>query len=191
MSDSELKPLDPATWVERYGDALYNFAISRVFAAEVAEDLVQETFLSALKTYQNFRGESSEKTWLIAILKRKIVDHYRRKTRDNEDLTDFEPDSSFARNGDEKGHWLRPKLPRNWSTDLNTLMDNDEFVRVFEKCLAALPPKWASCFALKNIEEMDTEQICKELDITPSNYWVILHRARLRLRECIQKNWLR
>lgn len=187
----ETNTLQPHTWVANHGDALYNFALSRVFSSEVAEDLVQETFLSALKTYQNFRGESTERTWLVAILKRKIVDYYRRKTRDSEDLTDFEPEhTSFAKDGDAKGHWLRPKLPKQWTADLDTLMDNKEFMTVFEKCLANLPPKWASCFAMKNIEEMETDQICKELDITASNYWVIIHRARLRLRECIQKHWL-
>ena len=181
--------LNPEIWVEEYSDALYNYAMARVMSEEYARDLVQETFLSALRTYENFRGESSEKTWLIAILKRKIVDYYRKQSRARVQSIDGGSADYFAEDGDRQGEWLLEKAPKSWTDDLGQLMDNEEFMHVFSHCLSKLPEKWAACFAMKNLEDYDAAEICKELDITPSNYWVILHRARLRLRECIEKSW--
>lgn len=181
--------LSPENWVDDYSDILFNYAISRVFSSEISEDLVQETFLSALKTYTNFRGESTEKTWLIAILKRKIIDHFRRKSRKKEHNVDFQEPSNFEKDGKEKGHWLRAKAPKSWNCNADTIIENEEFLRTFQQCLSRLPQKWSHCFTLKNMEEMEAEEICKELEISSSNYWVILHRARLRLRECLEHSW--
>ncbi len=191
ISIMESFKLQPETWVGNYSDMLYNYAISRVFSSEIAEDLVQETFLSALKTYKNFRGESTEKTWLIAILKRKIVDHYRKKSRGKEQSVDFQDSGPFEKDGERKGHWIESRAPKSWSENLETLMENEEFIGVFKKCLAHLPAKWANCFSMKNIDDLEAETICKELGISSSNYWVILHRARLRLRECLEKTWMK
>lgn len=178
--------VEPDKWVERYSDMLYNYAFSRVSAAEIAEDLVQETLLAGLRNLKGFRNESTEKTWLFAILKRKVIDHYRKKSRNQERNSNFS-DAPFS----EEGGWVADKSPRDWSTDLDTLLDNEEFMVVFGQCLARLPEKWSACFTLKNLEDYKAEDICKELDISASNYWVILHRARLRLRECLEVNWLK
>lgn len=182
-------------WLERYGDYLFNFAITRVSDAEKAEDLVQETFLAGLKGKKNFQGKSSERTWLISILKRKIIDTYRKRASSKESsLTAFEnsvSDSDFYRTDDPfKGHWLEGKGPHSNSFLPEGEIENEELRRIIEKCIELLPPNLASVFIMKMIDEDPSDEICKELDITSSNLWVILHRARLKLRNCLEINWL-
>jgi len=182
-------------WLERYGDYLFNFAITRVSDAEKAEDLVQETFLAGLKGKKNFQGKSSERTWLISILKRKIIDTYRKRASSKESsLNAFEnsvSDSDFYRTDDPfKGHWLEGKGPNSNSFLPEGEIENEELRRIIEKCIELLPPNLASVFIMKMIDEDPSDEICKELDITSSNLWVILHRARLKLRNCLEINWL-
>lgn len=178
---------DPTQWVERYGDYLYTYAYYRVGSAEVAEDLVQDTFIAALNARQSFRGESSEKTWLVSILKRKIIDHYRKETRSREEPGD-DRYSPFVDEGPDRGKWDVQHRPADWTTE-TTDMDRETFYQVLELCLSLLPERWSGVFRLKTLEELPTQQVCKELGITSSNFWVIMHRARLRLRECFEKNW--
>lgn len=192
MATPELKP---ELWIDRYSDALYGYAVARVSKTEVAEDLVQETFLSALKARDSFLGNASEKTWLIAILKRKIIDYYRKKSTQSElsildkDQKDGFMNHFFDADGSSEGHWTGNAAPTGWRKDLETTVEAEEFNNTLKGCLDKLPEKAAAVFVLKNMEDMDTEEICKELSITPSNYWVLMHRAKLQLRECIQKNW--
>lgn len=187
--------LQPERWIERYSDALYGYAVARVSKTEVAEDLVQETFLSALKGRDNFLGNASEKTWLTAILKRKIIDYYRKKSTQSElsildkDTKDGFMNHFFDNDGGSEGHWTNTAAPTSWKKDLETEVEAEEFNNTLKSCLDKLPEKTAAVFVLKNMEDLDTEEICKELGITPSNYWVLMHRAKLQLRECIQKNW--
>lgn len=187
--------LQPEQWIERYSDALYGYAVARVSKTEVAEDLVQETFLSALKGRDSFLGNASEKTWLTAILKRKIIDYYRKKSTQNElsildkDTKDGFMNHFFDSEGSSEGHWTGNAAPAGWRKDLETAVEAEEFNNTLKACLDKLSEKTAAVFVLKNMEDMDTEEICKELGITPSNYWVLMHRAKLQLRECIQKNW--
>ncbi len=178
--------LHPELWVKNYGDLLFNYTIAKVLSAEVAEDLVQETFLSALKSKDNFRGNSTEKTWLIAILKRKIIDYYRKKTRDNKIITEDYP-SPFHSSGANEGSWIESRAPAEW--DMKALDGDDEFMKIFKYCLSLLSPKAAAVFSLKNIEDCSSDEICKELDVSLSNVWVLLHRAKLKLRDCIEKRW--
>lgn len=191
-----LNQTDPKKWVDEYGDALYSFAITRVMNPEIAEDLVQDTFLSALKGLKDFEQKSTLKTWLISILKRKIIDYFRKKSTTHEKLTDdlsrnWEPKTSpFLSEGEMKGAWKPDRLPKHWDFDEDRPIEQKEFYKILHKCLSFLPPKWASCFVMKVMDELPTEEVCKDLKITTSNLWVMLHRARHQLRECMEKNWL-
>jgi RNA polymerase sigma-70 factor (TIGR02943 family) len=186
--------LEPDKWIERYADALFSYTYARINRQDVAEDLVQDTFFSALKAKDSFQFNSSEKTWLIAILKRKIIDYYRKKSTQNE-LNIFDRDAKddfmnhfFDAEGSKDGHWS-DSGPKEWRKDFETTVESDEFYSILKNCLGKLPEKWAAVFTLKNMDDLDSEEICKELQIAPSNYWVIMHRAKLQLRECMDKNW--
>lgn len=179
----------PSKWVNEYGDYLYLFAYSRVNSKEIAEDLVQETFLSALKGLSSFRGESTELTWLSSILRRKVIDHYRKSSiRKETPASQFS--TPFQDGNDEEGHWIMERAPKDWQAKTEDPMQGREFQKIMDLCLSLLPDKWKSVFVLKVLEEMQSEAVCKELGCTTSNLWVILHRARLQLRECIENKWL-
>jgi RNA polymerase sigma-70 factor (ECF subfamily) len=187
--------LNVSEWVSLYGDYLYNYALYRVNDADEAKDLVQETFLSGLKGKDAFRGESSEKTWLLTILKRKIIDYYRKKSVQSiQTSIDSETvaagyDQFFRNDGDLENNWTDEGKPKTWSTDGLQRMETKEFYEVLNKCLSLLPRKWAAVFCMKNMEEMETEIICKELNVTASNYWIMMHRSKLQLRKCIETDW--
>ena len=155
---------------------------------ELAEDVVQDTLVAALQAAAGFAGKSSVKTWLTGILKHKIVDEIRRKkaapsfsTLDEEcQIDDF--DALF----DETGHWDNP--PANWGSPEGAL-ERREFFAILELCLDKLPPNTARVFVMREVMELDSAEICKELAITATNLWVIMYRARMSLRECLEKNW--
>lgn len=185
--------LEPEKWIQRYGDALYAFAMMRLRKPEVAEDLVQDTFVSAYKAKDSFLANASEKTWLISILKRKIIDYFRKKSTQNE-LNIFDKDAkddlmNHFFDKETSGSWTEAGAPQQWGRDFETAVESKEFQEILQNCLGKLPQKSAAAFTLKNFEDLSSEEICKELDITPSNYWVLMHRAKLQLRECLQKNW--
>jgi len=181
---------NPNNWVNLHGDYLYNYAYSRVQSKETAEDLVQESFISALKSINSFRGDSSELTWLIAILKRKVIDYYRKLSRKKETVAS-QFSTPFQENGDFEGHWILDRGPKDWQIKHDDPMRQSEFIFILEICIAALPEKWRSVFVLKVMEEIKSEEVCKEIGCSSSNLWVILHRARLQLRECIENRWLK
>ena len=179
--------MNPATWVDLYGNYLYNYAITRVYDQVTAEDLVQDTFYSAVKAIDKFEGRSTIKTWLTSILKRKIIDQYRKNARNKEDAV-LDNASFFQTEGILKGHWEDEELPTDWAADI-AIEDSTEFYKVLQSCLSHLPEKMAAVFTMKEVDELSTDEICKELDITPSNLWVMIHRAKLKLRKCIEKKW--
>jgi RNA polymerase sigma-70 factor (ECF subfamily) len=182
--------LDPNHWVDNHGDYLYNYAYSRVQSKEIAEDLVQETFIAGLKAMKSFQGRSSEITWLISILKRKVIDHYRKvSTKKEVSSSDFA--KPFQEKGVHEGHWIMERAPKTWGSDLDDPLNQKEFRHILEVCLSLLPDKLKAVFVLKFIEEINSDEVCKELECTPSNLWVMMHRARLRLRECIELKWLK
>ena len=196
MPDSEGHLLEPQSWVERYGDYLFNYAVVRVNDREKAEDLVQETFLAGLKAKDRFLGKSSERTWLTSILKRKVIDIYRKQYSSKESSLDaYEIDVSdgdFYRSEDPfKGHWLEGKGPNSYSLLPEGEMEQEELARFIQLCIEALPQNLAAAFIMKMVDEEDSDTICKELGITPSNLWVMLHRARLRMRNCLENKWLK
>jgi len=195
MTEENKHILEPHRWVERYGDYLFNYAIVRVNEREIAEDLVQETFLAGLKSREGFRGESSERTWLTSILKRKIVDTYRKKNTSKESsFGEFEHtflDGDFHKSGDPmKGQWLKGKGPNSNSLLPEGDLERAELMKYIRLCIGNLKPQLAAVFIMRMIDEEDSDTICKELGITPSNLWVILHRARLKMRDCLEKKWL-
>ncbi|GET33110.1 hypothetical protein PbJCM13498_19730 [Prolixibacter bellariivorans] len=188
MEEKSSSKLSPEKWLDLHGDYLFNFAVSRVFSPDLAKDLIQDSFVSALHNQSSFRGESSERTWLVAILKRKIIDHYRKQNvRKEEPIADSS--SPFRQEGILKGHWDEMHAPQHEFVEKDNLYDNNEFMRILNYCLSLLPPRLAAIFSLKVVEEMDTEDVCKEMDVTPSNIWTMLHRSRLKLRACIERNW--
>jgi len=199
MSDvvSKMSILNPEKWIDNHADYLYSFAYNRVNDRETAKDLVQETFLSALKAREGFKGEASEKTWLVSILKRKIIDLYRKNAaypqQSFEESEQYKVAYShyFTESEFIKGEWNKPNGPKPWNVSEKNTIEQKEFKHILAQCLSKLPKVWSSVFALKYIEEEESENICKELDITSSNYWVIIHRAKLQMRECLEKNWIK
>jgi RNA polymerase sigma-70 factor (TIGR02943 family) len=174
--------LDASRWVDEHGDALYRFAILRVRNPELAGDLVQDTFLSALKAREGFRGNSTVRTWLIGILKHKIIDHYR-KFRVEVLTSDMPPETEAA----DVEH-TTPLAPR-WNEAPSRLVENREFWAVFTRCLEALPEAHRRAFSMREFDGLDGEEICKVLEVTSTNLWVMLHRARARLRKCLEMKW--
>lgn len=180
-------PLAPDRWLDEHGDVLFRFAKVRVGRSDAAEDLVQETLLAALRGQQQFRGEADERTWLLAILKRKVVDHLRRRQRESP-LTGLEqPDEWVDGLFDQGGRWK--VAPGNWELGPGAALERAEFWTVFTDCLGKLPQRMAGVFSQREIDQLSTEEICKDLAITPTNLWVMLYRARLRLWKCLDANW--
>jgi len=180
--------LDPSNWLNDHGDYLFSFALSRISKRDVAEDLVQETLLSAFQAKEKFRGGSSERTWLVSILKRKIIDHYRKQSRNPESPTeDFS--MPFHKGGAKDGQWIMDHAPTSWEEEV--LQDDGSLMEIIQYCISLLAPKMAATFNMKTLDEISTEEICKELDISESNLWVLMHRARLQLRECVENNWFK
>jgi RNA polymerase sigma-70 factor (ECF subfamily) len=189
------KTPDAVAWVDEYGDYLFKFAAYRVRDTSAAEDIVQDTFLAAIKAYAKFEGRGSERTWLVGILKHKITDHFRRVTREapiGEDAADsFENPGLFRTEGEWTGHWDANHAPSEWHTSPAELVEKGEFWEVFHACLSPLPDRTASAFTLREVEGLKSDEICAVLNITVSNLWVMLHRARLHLRNCLEVNWFR
>jgi RNA polymerase sigma-70 factor (TIGR02943 family) len=185
---------DPNIWVDEYSEEFFRFAIYRVKNREVAEDLVQETFLSALKSLNNFRRDCPEKSWLYNILRNKIIDHFRKKTnqeiKQSSTAVETDDDSFFMQYFKKGGQqWSSGAAPENWDIAADKILEREEFMQFLMLCISLLPETWAKVFSLKNIEDSSTKEICKELDITPSNLWTIIHRAKLQLRGCLEKRW--
>ena len=188
MSEPAGHTLQPEKWIELYADYLFKYAVTRVSQRDVAKDLVQETFLSGLKGKDHFRGDASEKTWLVSILKRKIIDHYRKINSakgKKEVRMDFYPD------GENKGHWIEERVPQSWDHSADRKIENEELKEVLNFCIRQLPEKYRIVFLLKTEKNFETEEICNELGITASNLWVMVHRARLQLRKCMEENWFK
>ena len=178
--------LNPNLWVDSYADYLFNFAVVRVSDTEVAKDLVSETFLAGLKSAKNYKGDAAERTWLIAILKRKVIDHYRKS---NSIKGKAEVRMSYSSGNDSDGDWLEEQVADPFSILENSALENEELGLAIQNCIDKLPKKQAMVFTMKTIQGVSTEDICNELDINPSNLWVMIHRARTALMECLNKNW--
>ncbi|WP_242085452.1 sigma-70 family RNA polymerase sigma factor [Aestuariivivens sediminis] len=177
--------INPKKWIDLYSDYLFNYTISRVSDREIAQDLVQDTFLAGLKSMNNFKGEASERTWLISILKRKIIDYYR-KINSKKGKAEVR---MIYNDTENEGDWLEERVADPFDKNAEDKLQNSELGDAILNCLSKLPPKQAEVFKMKTIQGFETEVICNELDITPSNLWVIIHRARTAMAECLKQNW--
>ncbi len=177
--------LNLTEWVESYTSDLYSWALHKVSDPEQAEDLVQDTFLAAAEKIQEFKGDSAPKTWLFSILNHKIIDYYRKKVKQPVKMEN----QVFSTFFDEEGSWKVEKRPVEWNDEDSHLLDDVEFQEVLKKCLYELPEKWSTCVKLKYLMNKNGEDICQELDIAPTNFWQIVHRAKLQLRNCVEDNW--
>jgi len=166
---------------------LMRFAVLQLRDEQSAEDAVQDTFLAALQGHENFSGRAQLKTWLVSILKNKIVDRIRKRSREAPlvEVSESESDD-FDALFQADGHWQ--EAPSNWGNPEASLQQS-RFYDVMELCMKALPENLARVFTMREILEMETEEICKELAMSTSNCWVVLYRARMRLRECLQLRW--
>lgn len=180
--------VDPIDWVNEYGDGLLRYALTFVRDKSVADDLVQETFLAALKSRNAFTGRSSEKTWLFGILRHKAID-YLRKCR-TEHQTESRDELDFVESTRVLPElWRQDLIPTDWRSDPNANAQQAAFWGIFNNCLSELSPRMANAFMLREMEGMSAKEICEVLNLTESNYWVVLYRARTILRRCIEKNW--
>lgn len=184
-NDSAVVAANPEVWVDQYGDYLYRYAFSRLRKTNAAEEVVQETFLSGIRFHNKYTGAGTERAWLLGILKRKIVDHVRRRTRyDRDGLSEDSNDPSSAL-FNQQGRWRDGSIPALPDDQVASM----ELWDVVKDCLKHIPAGQADVFVLSVMEEMDADHICKELEISQSNLWVRLHRARLALAKCVGSKW--
>lgn len=178
---------DPEGWVETHGDVLFRYALARLGNATAAEDVVQDTLVAALRSRETFRGESAERTWLIGILRHKLIDHLRRRCRELPLSADEEGDAVVDHMFVADGHWRNP--PASWDGDPARLSEDREFWEIFARCRDALPERQSALFTLRTFEDADPEALCQEFGVSATNLWVLLHRARTRLRACLEEHW--
>lgn len=167
---------------------LQRYALLHLRDPSLAEDAVQDTLLAALAQGDRFQGRSQLRTWLTGILKHKIIDLFRSRSRGLpvDALALGEEDDSAAGSFNPKGRWIDP--PAEWGQP-DTALESSQFWRVYQQCCQAMPERHALVFSMREVMDMSSEEICKELDISATNLHVILYRARLSLRSCMTKNW--
>ncbi len=194
---------DVLEWFDTWGAELLRYAASRLRDPHIAEDLVQEAFLAAWKNHQQFTGQSSAKTWLIGILRRKLADHYRREHRgtptadpnrpEHHTRSEHTDDEGMEDSGrpfqffDQRGHWT-VRL-EEWPGKRDECVERAEFWTVLRSCISKLPAGAAAAFIFRAMDQLETNQICEMLRVTPSNLGVMLYRGRLALRHCVGKKW--
>ena len=179
--------------MDLHGDYLFKYALMRLRDPARAEDAVQETFLAALKGGKTFAGRSAEKSWLVGILKNKIFDHYRKASRETSftDLDFYADEESdrFVADGLGRGGWIHELGPAEWASNPGSGLDNELFWKTFHHCAGKLPKNVSAVFCLREMDGVDSKVICAQLGISESNLWVMLHRARMALRRCLEINW--
>ncbi|MDB4533821.1 sigma-70 family RNA polymerase sigma factor [Vicingaceae bacterium] len=174
--------IDPEEWLDKYGDALYRFALARVCDPDAAEDLVQETLVSAFRSAEKFEGRSEEKTWLIGIIRRKIADHFQKVGREKS-FRNVEADLQSM-----SDDWLCPAMS---AKAFESSLEKAEFWEAVETCIRELPTYLREAFVQRiTNDDLSVSQICDELGISSQNFGIRLYRARLMLRYCIEKRWL-
>jgi RNA polymerase sigma-70 factor (ECF subfamily) len=172
-------------WVEQYGDFLFRYALKRLRDENAAEEVVQEAFLNGIKYYSQYSGKGSQQAWLLGILKRKIIDFIRKRNKHKHDQSDeHDPSNQLF---DQHGNYH--KDASSWSSSPDRNLQSSELWAIVKGCLTHLPQSQADVFTLSVMEELDSDQICKELAITQSNYWMRMHRARLGLANCVGSQW--
>ena len=187
MTAEPSEAVDPSQWVDEYGDYLYRYAFSRLRDANAAEEVVQETFLAGVRYLEQFSGKGSIQGWLTGILKRKIVDFVRARNRHNR-TSSWEDGPNLAEQlFDATGGWKSYAF--SWSPTPEQKIEMGELWGIVQDCLSRLPKGQADVFMLSVMEELDSDEVCRQLDISPSNFWVRMHRARLGLASCVGTKW--
>ncbi len=178
-------------WVDDYTDDLLNWAYQKTSNLSLAEDLTQDTFLVAHQRMDHFRKESTPKTWLFAILKNKIIDYYRRQFKQpaSVSINHVREEGFTPFDSDEK--WISHHAPAHWERNDQQLLDNPDFSKTLEYCMEVLPSKWRLALELKFFQEKKGDAISQELGMSTSNYWQVVHRAKLQLRDCLEVRWFK
>jgi RNA polymerase sigma-70 factor (ECF subfamily) len=179
---------DPDRWVEEHGDCLYRYALVRVRRTEVAEDLVQETLLAAIRTQESFAGRASERSWLVGILKNKVCDHFRKLGRETTftDLEFFQEEHGDK--FDQDDFWIHENGPVEWPR-AGEALERSEFWAALQSCVGKLPTRVAAVFTMREMDDVPSREICEQLKVSDANLWVMLHRARMALRQCLEMNY--
>lgn len=178
---------DPSAWLDQHGEALFKYAFIRVRNEAAAEDLVQETLLSALQAIDRYQGQSSERTWLIGILKHKTIDYFRKSSRevqfeDDAQIDEFTNANVYDANGQltiEIKSWAKPEKE----------LEKDEFWQTVHKCVDSLPQRFGTIFLLREVDGLETDEICTLMDMSKSNLWTTLSRIRKKMQRCINITW--
>ncbi len=180
---------DPDQWLELYRDILYRYGFARVRDSCIAEEMVQETLLAALRSKDGFAARSSEKTWLIGILKHKILDYFRYTAKERSMSDDVQSSADIENDYfDQSEHWLIDSS--SWfMTDHR--VEQEQFLSVFEQCMSRLSPRMAQLFILSELDGIESRKICELMSISSlNNFWVMMSRTRMQLRHCLHINWL-
>lgn len=187
----EISVLTDTAFLNDLRRQMLKFATLQLSDSHLAEDAVQEALIGALKNAKSFAGRAALKTWVFAILKNKIADVLRQKQRlvdASSLLREDEEKEDFSELFDQKGFWQKDERPASWGNPQDSLHQN-QFWKVFEICLEGLPGHQARVFMMKEFVELDSQEICATVGISTNNLNVMLHRSRLRLRECLENNW--
>lgn len=182
----------PAGWLEAHGDCLYRYAMFRLRDPTAAEDVVRETLLTTQQSVPTSKDNSSERARLIGVLRTKILDHLRRIDRPREEptigikITAYDP---FKSSGEWIGHWREDMAPTQWQIDSISEQKRNELWESLDRCLSELPSDMSLAFTLREIDGLSSEEVCEALNISRSDLWLLLHRARMRLRNSLEAKW--
>jgi RNA polymerase sigma-70 factor (TIGR02943 family) len=179
-------------WVNQFSDELFSWALYKTSSKETAEDLVQETFLAAFHKIDTFQGKSQPKTWLFSILNNKVIDYYRLSAKTTKQTFSISENSGYELSDglfNETENWKNNDINPIWDQE-EELLDNPEFNNIMQDCMEDLPQKWKFAVTSKYLTDKNADEICQELEITSSNYWQIVHRAKLLLKKCLEMKWL-
>jgi len=187
QATDEVPMADPAGWVDRHGDGLYRYAMLRLGDPDRAADVVQETFLHALRSFGSFSGRSSERTWLVGILKHTVIDQLRAAARRQAGAESRGAATEVRSEFDQVGQWRVG--PARWEGEPGRDVETREFWEAFGSCVAKLPRSLADAFLLRELDGLSSDEVQARLAITPANLWARLHRARSLLRQCLETNW--
>lgn len=179
-------------WVNQFSDELFSWALYKTSSKETAEDLVQETFLAAFHKIDTFQGKSQPKTWLFSILNNKVIDYYRLSAKTAKQTFSISENSGYELSDglfNETENWKNNDINPIWDQE-EELLDNPEFNNIMQDCMEDLPQKWKFAVTSKYLTDKNADEICQELEITSSNYWQIVHRAKLLLKKCLEMKWL-
>lgn len=171
-------------WVDQYANDLYKQACYLLSDEEDAKDLIQEVFIIAYNQYDTFRKESYPKTWLSGILRNKVAEFYRKKYKSGDRI-------SLEHFFNQNQVWKQTGNLESWTDDEDSLSKDESFHQSLINCLEQLPHRWSILIKLTYFDQKKSSEICQETNISATNYWKILQRSRLQLRECLEINWFK